>query len=185
MTTPHTARVYENVGEGLYRAEQALASQGASAAAVRGALRTARAEADRLEALCVDLMRATSIADDGVAEVEHGVEHAEAFASLHRLDLDSNGSVSLSAAILADTLGELEQLQRGAQTRVYSIHSIAGAYAPGDWEANPTTNSDHYQYGIDALNHIDPFNHTPGEDAAYEQHHFDPNIMADWGFVQW
>ncbi|WFP16304.1 hypothetical protein [Citricoccus muralis] len=65
-----------------------------------------------------------------------------------------------------------------------NVISLAGSYTVNDWEANPTTEYDHMQYGWDAINAVDVAkSNTPHQMTdTFEQHHFEGEPNRFWIF---
>lgn len=65
-----------------------------------------------------------------------------------------------------------------------NVISLAGSYTVDDWEANPTTDYDHMQYGWDAINAVDVAkSNTPHQMTdTFEQHRFEGEPNRFWIF---
>lgn len=65
-----------------------------------------------------------------------------------------------------------------------NVISLAGSYTVNGWEANPTTEYDHMQYGWDAINAVDVAkSNTPHQMTdTFEQHHFEGEKNRFWIF---
>lgn len=62
-----------------------------------------------------------------------------------------------------------------------NVLSLGGSWLAPGWQADPSTNYNHYQYGIDAINYLDPFKDTPHESSAFSQHVFQPDTFEILG----
>ena len=61
-----------------------------------------------------------------------------------------------------------------AGARYDNVLSLGGSWLAPGWEENPATRYNHYQYGVDAINYIEPFTDTPHESSAFAKHVYEP-----------
>ncbi len=62
-----------------------------------------------------------------------------------------------------------------------NVLSLGGSWLAPGWQPDPGTSYNHYQYGIDAINYLDPFKDTPHESSAFTQHVYQPETFEILG----
>ncbi|KAA9106459.1 WXG100 family type VII secretion target [Microbacterium rhizomatis] len=90
------------------------------------------------------------------------------------------GDVSFSAA------GHSAGISYVSASEVAGAHydhvlSLAGSWLAPGWQANPGTDYQHYQYGVDALNYLTPVKNMPIENDVFSQHVYAPDTFEILG----
>ncbi|WP_431778249.1 hypothetical protein [Microbacterium aurantiacum] len=57
------------------------------------------------------------------------------------------------------------------------VKSLAGSWLQDGWSAREGTDYAHHQYGVDAINYLNPFYDTPQESSAFAQHEYTPSTF--------
>ncbi|WP_375386234.1 WXG100 family type VII secretion target [uncultured Microbacterium sp.] len=90
------------------------------------------------------------------------------------------GNVSFSAA------GHSAGISYVSASEVAGAHydnvlSLAGSWLAPGWQADPGTNYQHYQYGVDALNYLTPVKNMPIENDVFAEHVYAPDTFEILG----